>query len=437
MPPNRIDLLRRAVIFGNFTDDELAKIADLMEERHCSENEHLFHRGDAGNSLLLILEGRVKVYLPGEQGETILAYFNPGDVLGEMALLTGDPRSASAIALTDTVVLELAKEAFSAHLATNAGAMREMVRIMALRQFQMSQRLTRSAERAAEADIGGGRVYVVYSPRGGAGKTTIAVNLAVSLALKHPGKVGLLDLALTFSHCALALNLSPKATLAKMEGDFLATMEPEELKSFIIDHPSSLKIIVAAGIPEEGEAVTSEIVRVAIQGMRRLFPITVVDTDSTFSEPTIAALDAADRVLVLCAPELGTVKDIRECQRVFADVIGLPKDKLLYVLNRTVPFSSLTRDQFSEAVLRKMWAEIPFGNDLPANASARGEAVTQLYPQADMSKALDRMAEALEGGGGRDGVLQSAPTSSVALRQHGTFGDRLRWMNPFAKSRSR
>lgn len=417
MPPTNTELLRRAEIFGNLSDQELAGIAQLMEERRYSEDQVLFRQGDPGDALLIVLEGRVKVYLQDGQREIVLAFFNSGDVLGEMALLTGEPRSANAVALSNTLVLALSKESFAAHLATNAGAMREMVRIMALRQFQMSQRLSHAPQESAEVAETGGRVYAVFSPRGGAGKTTVAVNLAASLARMVPGQVGLLDLALTFSHCALALNLSPKSTLASISEEFLSNMDAEELSFFLVGHSSSLKVLVAAGKPEEGESVTADVVRVALQGMRRLFPITVVDTDATFSEATIAALDAADKVLVLCAPELATVKDIRECQRVFAEVIHLPADRLLYVMNQTVPFSPLTPEQFSAAVEQKMWAEIPFGNDLPAMASARGEAFTHLYPESNVAKAIESIAHKLDGASSPEGIQPVARRATAGPRQ--------------------
>jgi Flp pilus assembly CpaE family ATPase len=390
------EILRRAEIFENLGEEELDKIGGLLKERRYDANQVLFKQGDVGDTLLVVADGRVKVFLQEGQSEKVLAFHGEGDVLGEMALLTGEPRSASAMAMSDSRVLLLPKEDFDKYIATNIGVMREMMRIIAVRQAETNLRLARGSEDTGEVRTKGGRVYTVFSPRGGSGKTTVAVNLAVAFAQLHPDDVSLLDLSLTFGHCALMLNLSPKASVAGTSVDALSKMDREGMKYYQIPHATTLKLLVGSSKPEEGEAVTGDHVRAAVDVLRRLSEVTVIDTASNFAEATIAALEASDKVLLLCTPELTTLRDVRECQRIFLDLIRLPKEKVLYVMNQIFPFKALTAEQFSQALEQELHQEIPYGGDVPSKAAIRGEAFAQSQPGSTVAKAIDRIAKVLE-----------------------------------------
>src|SRR4029077_2732756 len=129
-----------------------------------------------------------------------------------MAVLTGEPRSATASASTDLRLLQLRKDDFDALVSTNVGIMRGMLRVMVERQAAMNTRLTQEVG-ATQGDVRG-QVTVVFSPRGGAGQTVLATNLGVALAQMTPDRVVILDLDLLFGHVAMMLDLVPRTALA-------------------------------------------------------------------------------------------------------------------------------------------------------------------------------------------------------------------------------
>jgi len=392
---NVVDIFHRVDIFENLGEPELQRIGDMLIERRYREGQMLFKQGDVGDALLIVADGRVKVFIPEGQSERILAFFGAGDVLDEMALLTGEPRSASASAISESRVLALSKSDFDTYLATNVSVMREMMRI-ALRQAQTNVRVARGGDEQDETSPGGGRVYAIFSPRGGSGKTTTAVNLAVTFAQMHPDRVGLLDLSLTFGHCALILNLLPKASLASMSVDSLERIDREGLENYVVTHASTLKILEGATRPEEGEAVTGDHARLAIQAMRRYNEVTVIDTSSSFTEATIAALEESDKVILVCTPELTTLRDVRECQRIFQSVIKVSKDKIFYLLNNPSPFKALPNDQFAQTLEHRVDVEMPFAQDLPTRSATRGVPLIQVQPGSDIARVIDRVAKLLE-----------------------------------------
>lgn len=397
MASKNAEVLRHVELFENVAEEDLDRIGEMLKERRLNEGQTLFKQGDVGDSLIIVSDGRIKVFLQEGSEERVLAFFAEGQVLGEISLLTGELRSASAVAVSDSRVLTLSKADFDAYLSKDVGVMREMMRLIALRQAQTNVRLTQGRDTEVEkVSTRRGKVYTVFSPRGGAGKTTVAVNLAVSFAQRNPDQVALLDLSLTFGHCSLVLNLVPKASLATITPESLSQLDREALDYYLVRHASTLKILVGSTKPEEGETVTGDHVKAAIDLMARQNAVTIIDTAPNFGESTLAAIEAADKVIMLCTPELTTLRDVRECQRIFLDLIQVPKEKTFYVMNQLSSSKVLGVEQFEQALEQEMHVELPFGGDVPAKAAVRGEAFTQSQPGAQLAKAIERIAVMLE-----------------------------------------
>lgn len=108
--------------FGGLDPDALARLASSMRSRRFKRGEVLFHIGDPGDALFVIVSGEVKISLPSDTGEeAILATLGPGAVFGEVALLDGAPRSASATALAATETVVLPRDRFRELIATEEG----------------------------------------------------------------------------------------------------------------------------------------------------------------------------------------------------------------------------------------------------------------------------------------------------------------------------
>lgn len=105
--------LKKAFLFQGLPDDVLEALAQKMTHQKLATNEVLFRRGDQGDSLYIIDEGRIKIVRGDEGGgEFVLNHCGPGEAIGEMSLFDQEPRSASVIAVTDSEVLQLKREAF-------------------------------------------------------------------------------------------------------------------------------------------------------------------------------------------------------------------------------------------------------------------------------------------------------------------------------------
>jgi CRP-like cAMP-binding protein len=109
-------------LFAALDPESLDSLARETRVRRFRRGEVIFHQGDPGDALFIVLAGRVKIALPAETGdEAILATLRPGDFFGELALLDGAPRSATAAAIEATETAVLLRDRFRELLATQAG----------------------------------------------------------------------------------------------------------------------------------------------------------------------------------------------------------------------------------------------------------------------------------------------------------------------------
>ena len=110
---------------------ELEAVAAIVEARQVAAGGNLFREGDPGDGLFLVVAGEVNVIKRGPAGEHSLARLGAGGVLGEMSLVTAEPRSATGRALVDTRALFLPAARFRALLESNSIAAHKMVAAIA------------------------------------------------------------------------------------------------------------------------------------------------------------------------------------------------------------------------------------------------------------------------------------------------------------------
>jgi pilus assembly protein CpaE len=216
-----------------------------------------------------------------------------------------------------------------------------------------------------------------------------------------PDRVALLDLGVTFSHDGLFLGIEPGEGIAAIEPDRLENLDRETLNHYAYAHSSGLRLYTAAVKPEEGESVTGEHVKAVLELMKRQYLFIVIDLPSNFDEPTLAAIEIADKLVLIATPELFTLRDIREVLRLFNDTIRVPRHKHYYVLNFPHPVRALTREQIEGTVELEMNAEIPNAGESAFRAYIKGEPLVLSNSGSAASKAIEKIAgEIAEGASG-------------------------------------
>src|SRR5215208_5607379 len=114
-----IDSLRRCALFEGCDATVLEGVVRQLRRRRFRRNEVIFHQGDPGDALHVVASGAVKIVLPSAEGEeAIIATLRPGDFFGELAIVDGAPRSATATALEPSETMVLPRPRFRELIAT-------------------------------------------------------------------------------------------------------------------------------------------------------------------------------------------------------------------------------------------------------------------------------------------------------------------------------
>ncbi len=241
--------------------------------------------------------------------------------------------------------------------------------------------------------VGPLQVLAVYSPRGGAGVSTLAANLAIALREEAFDEVLLVDGKLAFGHLPVMLNLRTANSLADLI-PHPDTGDPDFVQQVMTRHSSGIDVLpspadlqVAQGIRPDGLVGVLDI-------LRSLYEFIIIDAGSALTENCIALLEAADRILLVCTPEMASLRDVTQFIQL-SGVLGLPHNKGLIALNRAGMRGGVTADGVREVLQRDIFAEIPDDLAKALRALNRGVPLLQQSRRSPASKAIRRAAIAL------------------------------------------
>lgn len=175
------------------------------------------------------------------------------------------------------------------------------------------------------------KVISVYSPKGGVGKTTIAVNLASLLAADRRKKVCLIDLNLQFGDVCVLLSLIPRRTISDLVNE--QTVDKETLMAYVLNHPCGLKVLPAPLRPEHAEYITADHVSRIISVCKELFDYVIIDTPASFQDVVLTALDASDRIFMTCAMDMPSLKNVKLGLQVMSQ-LNYNESRIFLIMNK-------------------------------------------------------------------------------------------------------
>jgi len=237
-----------------------------------------------------------------------------------------------------------------------------------------------------------GRVVLFGHGKGGAGTTTLAVNAAASLAETKLYRVGLLDLNLEFGNAHMHLDLHPAQTLSHLARIDPAQLDDEVFSRLLTLDRSGIQLVQGSDAPENAELVTVPLVQQGIDRLRAATDYVIVDTPATFTQQTLAALDASDAVVIVAQPNIPSLKAGRDWLDVL-EKLSYPRERTLLVVNRTSQ-TGLEADQVSRFFNRKPDLVVPY-TPMFDDAADRGRPLVILRPDNAATKVLKDLAAQL------------------------------------------
>jgi pilus assembly protein CpaE len=240
------------------------------------------------------------------------------------------------------------------------------------------------------------RVVTVLCPKGGAGKTTIASNIAVGLAREAPGEVAILDLDLQFGDVASALRLMPEHTFSDAARS-AQTLDTTALKVFLTHHPKELFALCAPDSPVDVDDITAEHVESVLRLLIDSFRYVIVDTASGLDEAALVALEHSTDLVVLCSTDVPTVRSTQKEVQALR-VIGNPTQRWHFVLNRSDARTGLGRNEVETTVGLAVDVAIPESRALPVSLN-QGTPIIDFDPRAPAAQALSSLVDRIRANG--------------------------------------
>jgi pilus assembly protein CpaE len=249
----------------------------------------------------------------------------------------------------------------------------------------------------AEESVEDHQVIAVFSPKGGAGCTTLATNLALALRRETNQRVALVDGNLQFGDIGVLLNLNPKnkSVLDAVEGG-----EPDRdiIETVMVDHSTGIRVLLAPPSPEGADLVTPTYLRKIVDMLRQNHDWVVVDLPSGLNDHTLGVLDAADQILVVAALEITTIKNVRLFLEV-ADQLDYERSKIRLVINRSDSSQGIRIGDVEASIRRTIDGTVVSDGRLAVLAVNRGVPFVISHPESPLARDVIKLARTLAGEG--------------------------------------
>ncbi len=260
----------------------------------------------------------------------------------------------------------------------------------ALERFVLRQ----AKARAEDAPVKEGQVISVMGSKGGVGVTTIAVNLAVSLAAKEHNKaVALLDMKL-FGDVHLFMEIEPSYTWMEITKN-IPLMDASFLKSILTSAPSGVHVLPSpAYLPTHNMATPEKIERL-FKVMSQMFDFIVVDMGHVLNQTTLKILEVSDRVFLVAVQNFPCMAKIHMMQRTFRD-LGYPaREDIHIILNGYVKKANIDIEDVKKSLGQEVFWTIPKDYLTTISAINEGQPLAKIAPKKGITKSFKELAQLL------------------------------------------
>ncbi|WP_127017786.1 AAA family ATPase [Anoxybacter fermentans] len=260
-------------------------------------------------------------------------------------------------------------------------------RVSSIEQKQLSETIPKVRKRTGE-------VITVFSGKGGVGKTTITVNLAVALARLTGEEVVVLDLDLQFGDVSLMMGLPTDVTITDLARE-IDKISGDDLENYLLTHRSGVKVLAAPVRPEEAELIKRNHVSKIIHLLRQKYQYVLIDTEPTLHEINLVALDFSDKIILVSLLELAAIKNIRLSLQIM-EKLNYSKEKILLILNRSNSKHGPGLKDFKITLNFPIKLKIPGDEKIAVRAMNTGEPFVLSNPGSSISKSIFELAYLVE-----------------------------------------
>ena len=238
-------------------------------------------------------------------------------------------------------------------------------------------------------------LVVVFSGKGGVGKSLIATNLAVALAADGE-RSAIVDLDLQFGDVGVMLHTESHPTAIDALAQQGEQVDAEFIEEVMATGPEGVRALLAPASPEFADLVNTANLRAILRELAKEYDHIVVDTPSHLEERNLEAIEIADQIVVVTSFNLAAIKDTKVTLKLLQS-LGVDRDKICVVLNQTRAKVSFQRSEVEESLRFRVLTVLPFEPRLD-DFIDNGQQIVTAEPKAEFSRQFRLLVDHIEGG---------------------------------------
>ncbi len=348
--------------------DTFSSQEKLVREVRAAEPEIVLIDHELGGAPTLDFIDELALQLPDASIVAIL----PGD----------DPQKAQQVMLAGA-------RAFLIHPFTQVNLLSTLRRVRDLETRRIQTQAVKQASAAENQRPM--RTLAVFSPRGGSGCSTVAVNLALALQEETGQHILLLEGKLFFGHLGVMLNLRAQNSIADLI-PHSSHLDEGLVHDVVAEHVSGIDVLLAPTDFQVAQGIRSDDLYNIFSTLQRLYDFIIVDAGSSLSENTVTLLDASDKILLVANPDLASLHDISRFYGI-SQSLAYPAEKMLIVLNRAGMPGGIRNRDIENTLHFPLFTSIPSDDANAVRSLNRGVPLLFKYPHSPASRAFKQLAK--------------------------------------------
>lgn len=237
---------------------------------------------------------------------------------------------------------------------------------------------------SADEVLAPAKVISIYSNKGGIGKTTIAVNLALELAKETKDKVALVDLNLQLGDVSTFLNLNPIFDVNYVIKNLINKKDNPIIKSLEKYKDTSLYILSDPNYIEQAESITPQQIEMLFEALKKEFTYIIVDMSSNIDENSLKILDCSDWIMFTTIVNIPALRNAQRCLNLFK-TRRYPKNKVKIVVNRYMENDEIKIEDIENTLVEKIYWKVPNNYFTIMEAINKGVSISEVNPSSNIS----------------------------------------------------
>lgn len=243
----------------------------------------------------------------------------------------------------------------------------------------------------ASEQTANGKVISVFSPKGGVGCSTLAINLGIAMTKGAKANIVLIDASLQFGDISVLLNTHPKTTIADLAPN-AEDLDNELVESVLVSDRTGMKALLAPPRPEMADLVTPDALTKIIEKLREMYDIIIVDMYSSLQDTVISVLDISDLIVLVTTPEIPAIKSARLFFEV-TEALEYPREKIFLVLNKSNPRIGIRAQDIESSIKYPVQAQFPLDEQTSLQAVNQGIPYVAGQSNTELAKSVVACAQ--------------------------------------------